>query len=65
MVWFPECQIFWVRSQLSKERVGIKGFPPLDLVVREDFLASHNMRARPINPRLFGHTEKEFKRLLT
>ena len=50
---------------VPKEWVGIKGFPPLDLVVREDFPASHKMRARPINPRLFGHTEKEFKRLLT
>ena len=43
---------------VPKDWVGIKGFPPLDLVVREDFSASHKMRARPINPSFFGYTEK-------
>ena len=49
---------------VPSEWVGIKGFPPLDLVVREDFPNSHKVRARPINPRLYAHTEKEFQRLL-
>ena len=44
--------------------VGIKGFPLLDLVVREDFSSSHKVRARSINPRLYAHTEKKFQRLL-
>ena len=43
---------------LPKDWVGIKRFPTLDLAVREDFSASHKMRARPINPRLFCYTEK-------
>ena len=53
------------RNVCSKEWVGSKGFPTLDFGVREDFATSHKMRARHINPRLFGHTEKEFKKLLT
>ena len=49
---------------VPSEWVGIKGFPPLDLVVGEDFPSSLKVRARPINPRLYAHTEKKFQRLL-
>ena len=53
-----------LRRFVLSEWVGMKGCPPLDLLVRQDFLSSHKVRARPISPRRYAHTEKEFHRLL-
>ena len=49
---------------VPEDWTGIVGFPPLDLVVREDFPVSHKVRARPINPRLFKCTKIGFERLM-
>ena len=48
---------------VPKEWTGIKGFPPLDLQVKEDFPPFHKVRSRPVNPRLYEHAKKEFERL--
>jgi len=48
---------------VPKEWTGIKGFPPLDLRVKEDFPPFHKVRSRPVNPRLYEHAKKEFERL--
>ena len=43
---------------------GIKGIPPLELKFKEGFPESMKPRARPVNPKLYEHAHKEFKRLL-
>jgi len=48
---------------VPKKWTGIKGFPPLDLQVKEDFPPFHKGRSRPVNPRLYEHAKKEFERL--
>lgn len=42
---------------------GINGIEPVELVWREDKPTFRKPPARPINPRLFSHAEKEFRRL--
>ena len=38
--------------------------PPLHLKVRDNFPLSHKIQSRPINPRMYQHTKKEFDRLM-
>jgi len=40
-----------------KEWTGIKGFPPLDFQVKEDFPPLHKVRSRPVNPRFYEHAK--------
>ena len=42
---------------------GVKGIPPLRLVWKDTLPAKMKPRARPINPRLWECSEKEFRRL--
>jgi len=48
---------------VPKEWTGIRGFPPLDLQVKNDFPPMHKVRSRPINPRLYDHAKVEYERL--
>jgi len=52
-----------VDSFVPREWTGIKGFPPLDLQAKSDFLSIHKVRSRPINPRLYDHAKVENERL--
>jgi len=66
-----DCKEMWdilkselcVRRFVQKEWEGIKGFPPMDIKVRDDFPASMRVRARPVNPKLYENAHKEFLRL--
>lgn len=42
---------------------GVKGVPPISLQWKDTLPESMKPRARPINPRLFQHAQKEFDRL--
>jgi hypothetical protein len=52
-----------VRCFVPKEWKGLKGFEPLELDFKDTLPAEHPVRSRPINPRLFEHSKKEFDRL--
>ena len=49
---------------VPREWTGIKGFPPLDLQVKDNFPQFHKVRSRPINPRLYEHAKTEYERLM-
>ena len=49
---------------VPREWTGIRGFPPLDLQVKDDFPQFHKVRSRPINPRLYEHAKTEYERLM-
>ena len=49
---------------VPREWTGIRGFPPLDLQVKDNFPQFHKVRSRPINPRLHEHAKTEYERLM-